>query len=86
MTRLFIAEKPSAGKALAAELGVTARKQGYIECKDGNVVTWGSDPPASVSSRTPAGITGTDSKPWHRMICNVVKDDGSGGMSEIWKS
>jgi len=37
--RLFIAEKPSVAKAIAAELGVTSRKDGYLVCgKD--QVTW----------------------------------------------
>ena len=30
--RLFIAEKPSLGKAIAVELGVTQTCQGYIVC------------------------------------------------------
>lgn len=37
--RLFIAEKPSVAKAIAAELGVTNKGDGYLECgKD--TVTW----------------------------------------------
>lgn len=37
--RLFIAEKPSVAKALAEELGVTGKGEGYIECgKD--KITW----------------------------------------------
>ena len=37
--RLFIAEKPSVAKAIAAELGVTGRGEGVIECGDSKV-TW----------------------------------------------
>lgn len=37
--RLFIAEKPSVAKAIAAELGVTGRGEGFIECGDSKV-TW----------------------------------------------
>ena len=37
--RLFIAEKPSAAKAIAEALGVTGRGDGYIECGD-STVTW----------------------------------------------
>lgn len=35
--RLFIAEKPSAAKAIAEALGVTGKKEGYLECKDDRV-------------------------------------------------
>lgn len=37
--RLFIAEKPSVAKAIAAELGVTGKGDGYIECGS-DKVTW----------------------------------------------
>lgn len=37
--RLFIAEKPSVAKAIAEELGVTGKGEGYIEC-GGSKVTW----------------------------------------------
>jgi DNA topoisomerase-3 len=37
--QLFIAEKPSVAKAIAAELGVTAFGDGFITC-GGRVVTW----------------------------------------------
>lgn len=37
--RLFIAEKPSLGKAIAAELGVTQTCQGYMVCGN-DAVTW----------------------------------------------
>jgi DNA topoisomerase III len=37
--RLFIAEKPSVAKAIAAELGVSGRGDGYIECGS-DKVTW----------------------------------------------
>ncbi len=37
--KLFIAEKPSVAKAIAAELGVTGKRNGYIECGS-DTVTW----------------------------------------------
>ena len=38
--RLFIAEKPSLGRAIAASLGVVKAETGYITCENGDVVTW----------------------------------------------
>lgn len=40
MNRLFIAEKPSVGKAIAEALGKTKSDKGYCETKSGDVVTW----------------------------------------------
>ncbi|MFC5078177.1 DNA topoisomerase 3 [Vibrio thalassae] len=41
MTRLFIAEKPSLGRAIAAALPNPQKKgDGYIQCGNGDVVTW----------------------------------------------
>jgi DNA topoisomerase-3 len=37
--RLFIAEKPSVAKAIAGELGITGKGDGFIEC-DQDKVTW----------------------------------------------
>lgn len=37
--RLFIAEKPSVAKAIAAELGITGRNDGWIECGS-DKITW----------------------------------------------
>ncbi|WP_426811688.1 DNA topoisomerase 3 (plasmid) [Pseudomonas sp. WOUb67] len=37
--RLFIAEKPSVAKAIAAELGQTGKGKGYIQCGS-DIVTW----------------------------------------------
>jgi DNA topoisomerase-3 len=37
--RLFIAEKPSVAKAIAGELGVTSRGDGFIQCGD-DTITW----------------------------------------------
>lgn len=37
--RLFIAEKPSVGKAIAEVLGVTGKGKGYLQCGDDRV-TW----------------------------------------------
>ena len=39
-TKLFIAEKPSLGRAIAEVIGIKAKRDGYIECKNGAVVTW----------------------------------------------
>lgn len=39
MSRLFVAEKPSVAKAIASELGVTGRGDGFIEC-GGDKVSW----------------------------------------------
>ncbi|MBK1718075.1 DNA topoisomerase 3 [Thiocystis violacea] len=38
--RLWIAEKPSVAKSIAAELGVVSRADGCINCQGDNVVTW----------------------------------------------
>ncbi len=38
--RLFIAEKPSLGKAIAEGLGIKKKNRSYIECDSGDVVTW----------------------------------------------
>lgn len=41
MARLFIAEKPSLGRAIAAALpGPKKNEQGFIRCGNGDVVTW----------------------------------------------
>ena len=38
--KLFIAEKPSLGRAIAEVVGIKSKKNGYIECKNNTVVTW----------------------------------------------
>lgn len=38
--RLFIAEKPSVAKAIAAELGISGKSANSIQCRDGSTVTW----------------------------------------------
>lgn len=40
MTRLYIAEKPSLGRAIAAVIGVKTPGKTQIDCKNGDVVTW----------------------------------------------
>ena len=35
--RLFIAEKPSVAKAIAGELGVTSKGDGFIQCGDDTI-------------------------------------------------
>ena len=37
---LFIAEKPSVGRAIAEQLGIIHKSDGYIDCKDNHTVTW----------------------------------------------
>ena len=37
---LYIAEKPSVAKAIAAELGVLKREEGFLSCRDDTAVTW----------------------------------------------
>ncbi len=37
--RVFVAEKPSVARAIASAIGVKQQKEGYIECKDGSIVT-----------------------------------------------
>lgn len=37
--RVFVAEKPSVARAIASAIGVKQQKDGYIECKDGSIVT-----------------------------------------------
>ncbi|TEA79481.1 DNA topoisomerase III [Allopusillimonas ginsengisoli] len=38
--RLFIAEKPSVARAIAAALGTTKRADGYIQCGPDAIITW----------------------------------------------
>ncbi|MBL0427742.1 DNA topoisomerase III [Ramlibacter alkalitolerans] len=40
MTTLFIAEKPSMGRAIAARLKPVRNAPGFIECAGGKIVTW----------------------------------------------
>lgn len=37
--RVFVAEKPSVARSIASAIGVKQQKDGYIECKDGSIVT-----------------------------------------------
>ncbi|MGL1933317.1 MAG: DNA topoisomerase 3 [Desulfotalea sp.] len=38
--KLYIAEKPSLGRAIAEEIGVVKKGQGWLSCKDGICITW----------------------------------------------
>jgi DNA topoisomerase-3 len=38
--KLYIAEKPSVGAAIAEVLGIVKKGKGFIQCKDNQVVTW----------------------------------------------
>lgn len=38
--KLYIAEKPSLAKAIAAGIGKSVQKKGYLECENGDLVTW----------------------------------------------
>jgi DNA topoisomerase-3 len=62
--QLFIAEKPSAAKALAAELGITGRDEGFIKCGK-SAVTWcfghlfeQAEPDAYTADDIPRGSSG----------------------------
>lgn len=62
--RLFIAEKPSVAKAIAEQLGITARKPGVIEC-GADRVTWcvghmleQAEPDAYTPADVPLGANG----------------------------
>ena len=37
---LYIAEKPSLGRAIAEGLGIVRRENGFFVCKNGASVTW----------------------------------------------
>ncbi|OQW86277.1 MAG: DNA topoisomerase III [Rhodoferax ferrireducens] len=67
--RLFIAEKPSVAKAIAAELGVTGKGDGFIQCGD-STITWcfghmleQADPDAYTPDDVPTSPT-TGKKLW----------------------
>ncbi len=67
--RLFIAEKPSVAKAIAAELGVTSKGDGFIQCGD-TTITWcfghmleQADPDAYTPDDVPTSPT-TGKKLW----------------------
>ncbi|VTO22380.1 DNA topoisomerase III [Klebsiella variicola] len=73
--RLFIAEKPSLGRAIADVLPKPHRKgDGYIECGNGQVVTWcighllEQAQPDVYDSRYAAGISPT---------CRLCRRNGS---------
>ena len=38
--KLFIAEKPSLGRAIAGALGIVEKQQNHIKCKNDQIVTW----------------------------------------------
>lgn len=40
MTRVYLCEKPSQGSDIASVLGISSRGDGFINTKDGSVVTW----------------------------------------------
>src|SRR5882672_4786072 len=76
--RLFIAEKPSVAKAIAAELGVTGRGEGFIACGR-SVVTWcfghlfeQADPDAYTRDDVPRGKNGR--KLWRVEDLPVIPD------------
>jgi DNA topoisomerase-3 len=67
--RLFIAEKPSVAKAIAGELGVTSKGDGFIQCGD-DTITWcfghmleQADPDAYTPDDVPTSPT-TGKKLW----------------------
>lgn len=74
--RLVIAEKPSAARAIAGELGVTGRGDGFIECGD-TIVTWcfghlleQADPDAYTPGDVPRTASGR--KQWRQQDLPIV--------------
>ncbi len=65
---LYIAEKPSVARAIAAELGVLRREEGALVCRGNTVVTWCFGhllEQAEPDAYLPAGLTGkSGKKPW----------------------
>lgn len=79
MNRLFIAEKPSVGKAIAEALGKTKSDKGYCETKSGDVVTWCfghlmelATPDVYLSDDVPTTKSG--SKVWREQDLPIVPD------------
>lgn len=63
--KLYIAEKPSVAKVIAAELGINERKDGYMVAKTGDLISWCfghlmglAEPDAYLSADVPAGKSG----------------------------
>ncbi|MGJ7582663.1 DNA topoisomerase III [Variovorax sp. RHLX14] len=78
--RLFIAEKPSVAKAIAAELGITGRGEGYIDC-GASRVTWcfghmleQAEPDAYLSADVPASVV-TGKKLWRSEDLPIIPKD-----------
>lgn len=76
--RLFIAEKPSVAKAIAAELGTTGKGDGYIECGS-DKVTWcfghmleQADPDEYTPDDVPRGQSGR--KVWRVEELPIIPD------------
>lgn len=79
MNRLFIAEKPSVGKAIAEALGKTKSDKGFCETKSGDVVTWCfghlmelATPDVYLPDDVPTTKTG--SKVWREQDLPIVPD------------
>ena len=77
--RLFIAEKPSLAKAIAAELGVTSKGNGFIECGN-DTVTWCfghmfefAEPDAYTPADVPLSSSG--SKVWRTDELPIIPED-----------
>jgi DNA topoisomerase-3 len=77
--RLFIAEKPSVAKAIAAELGQTGKGKGYIECGN-DLVTWffghmleQADPDTYTAADAPRAENGK--KVWRTEDLPIIPDE-----------
>lgn len=76
--RLYIAEKPSVGRAIAEALGVTGKGDGYLECA-GATVTWcfghmleQAEPDAYTPDTVPRGASGK--KVWRTDELPIIPD------------
>jgi len=77
--RLFIAEKPSVAKAIAGELGIVSRSDGYIQCQSDTVVTWCfghmlelAEPDAYTADDIPRGKSGK--KYWREADLPIIPE------------
>lgn len=63
MARVYIAEKPSVAKEIAAVLGSPVKRDGYLECTNGVLVTWCRG--HLLSQAKPEAYTGGRVRPSH---------------------
>jgi len=75
MSRLFIAEKPSVGRAIADVLGIASKEKSHIKCKNGDVVTWAFGHLLELAD--PSCYSGVG-KAWKKEVLPIIP--------EVWKS